>query len=280
MGKLSGLCVLLIAALSGALAAGDSVTQVNFTDGHSLTLNVTPSQTEPITNILWKFNGNLLAEWVLNQVPLELFGTFKERATLDTRNARLVVNSMTKADTGAYTVEINSKVHAESYDARWFRRLGTPEVVIRPLTCSAGSKTCNASCEADTDEAEPVTYSWKMGDNPWMVSKKVTEINQVKNVNDECITCRISNPVGVQVSAPIKNPFYVHPTPWWIIIIVVVLVVVVLVLVLVFLWKRKKNGDANKIVSTTPPPRESPSGPPSEEHPLKERDDNGAPATC
>ncbi|TNN73564.1 hypothetical protein EYF80_016159 [Liparis tanakae] len=178
MATLSGLCVLLLAALSRAVA-GDDVTPVYFTDGGELMLNVTRSDTKPIQNILWKFNGNLLAEWVQDKVPLELYGAFIGRTDLNIADARLAVRDMSKADTGAYSVEINSKVHAQSYDAKWIKVLSQPEVVIRPLTCSAVSKSCTLSCEADTKEAGPVTYSWKMGGNQLNVSTKDMEINSV-----------------------------------------------------------------------------------------------------
>ncbi|XP_056291136.1 uncharacterized protein LOC130206903 [Pseudoliparis swirei] len=277
MATLSGLCVLLLAALSRAVA-GDNVTPVYFTDGDVLTLNVTRSDTKPIQNILWKFNGNLLAERVQNKAPLELFGTFIGRTDLSIADARLVVRNMSKADTGAYSVEINSKVHAQSYDAKWIKVLRQPEVVMRPLTCSPVSESCTLSCEADTTEAGPVTHSWKMGVNQLKVSTKDMQINKTDHVNDETITCLISNPLGEQVSAPINNPFYVAPTnntPGIVVPILLVLCVVVVVVVVLVLWKRKlgpfKNRDATKTVSTTLSPLGGVSGTPSEEHGLTEK---------
>lgn len=258
MEKLSGLCVLL-AALSLAVA-GDKVTLANFTDGDNLTLNVRPSYSEPIINIVWKFNGDLVADWVKDKVPLELYGTFKLRTELDTGNARLVIRSTSKADTGKYTVEINNYVHGESYDARWIKELNEtnkPKVVVRTLTCTHDSERCDVSCVADTSEAEPVTYSWKFGEKEWKVSEKDMVINKIDNVHDKTITCRISNPVSENVvSEPIENPLYYYNTGpyWW-------LLVPLLVLCgcggAFFMWKRRIcpfNPNPNKLDAPTSPP--------------------------
>ncbi|KAK9541285.1 hypothetical protein VZT92_001342 [Zoarces viviparus] len=120
MEKLTGLCVLL-AALSLAVTEDKF-----FTESGSLTLDVSPPYPEPIQIIVWKFRGDLLAEWVEDQVPVEFSHSFNGRTTLDIKTGRLVINSMSKNDTGVYSVEINNNVQSVSYTAKWIKSVPQP----------------------------------------------------------------------------------------------------------------------------------------------------------
>ncbi|XP_031694165.1 uncharacterized protein LOC116376818 [Anarrhichthys ocellatus] len=236
MEKLTGLCVLLV-ALSLAVTEDKF-----FTENGSLTLEVSASNPEPIKNILWKFDGHLLAEWIKDKVPVEFYRSFKGRSTLNTQNGRLVVNSMSGNDTGVYSVEINSNVQSVSYTAKWIRIVPKPEAVLKPLTCTS-SKACYVSCDGDTEDVGPVTYSWKMGAKDWELLGKRIEITDIKNAYDKDFTCRMANPLSANVSEPITNPFYQEHKPdgpqsaLW---IVIVLLLIILAGVGVGLWKFKK----------------------------------------
>ncbi|XP_039638953.1 T-lymphocyte surface antigen Ly-9-like [Perca fluviatilis] len=194
MEKLTGF-LLLLAALNFALAQ-DEVTPTYFKDGGELTLDVRPPPPEPLYNILWIINGNLVAEWIKDQVtgsvlvPLTYYRPFNGRTTLDVTTGRLVINNMTKADMGLYSVEVNNKVQNERYNAVLMKEVPQPEVVA-PETCSPALDNCTLTCDADTTDAGPVTYSWKMGDGEWKESGK-----------EMTITCRIKNPVSEKESTP------------------------------------------------------------------------------
>ncbi|TDH01629.1 hypothetical protein EPR50_G00182330 [Perca flavescens] len=194
MEKLTG-CWLLLAALNFALARG-KVTPKYFKDGGVLTMDVRSTSSEPLYNILWKINCDLLAEWVTDEVtgqdlvPLTYYRSFRGRTTLDVTTGRLVINNMAKADMGEYSVEINNKVQNEKYNAVLIKEVPQPKVVV-PEKCSPASDNCTLSCYADTTDAGPVTYSWKMGDGEWKESGK-----------DLDITSRIKNPVSEKESTP------------------------------------------------------------------------------
>ncbi|XP_075935104.1 T-lymphocyte surface antigen Ly-9-like [Anarhichas minor] len=233
MEKLTGLCVLL-AALSLAVTEDKF-----FTEGGSITLNVRPYYPDPIKHILWKFGGDLLAEWNKDDAQLEFYRSFKGRTTLDTTNGRLVVNRMSKNDTGVYSVEINGKVteNSVSYTAKWIITKHVPEpVVVIRTACTASSEECIVSCDGDTTEAEPVTYSWKMGDKDWELLGKSIEITVIKNAHDKFITCRMTNSFSEKVSETIINPFY-RINPVWIVGIVFGVLGALILLALVGLWK-------------------------------------------
>ncbi|TDH01625.1 hypothetical protein EPR50_G00182290 [Perca flavescens] len=208
MEKLTG-CWLLMAALNFALAR-DIPTY--FRDGGVLTMDVGSTSSERLYNILWKINGDLLAEWIKDQVtgedlvPLTYYRSFRGRTTLDVTTGRLVINNMAKADMGVYSVEVNNKVQNEKYNAVLIKVVPQPAVWIRPLTCSPASDNCTLICDGNIKDAGPVTYSWKMGDGEWKESVKDLDITKSGTSDVKTFTCRIQNPVSVRDSEPKHNP--------------------------------------------------------------------------
>uniref|UniRef100_A0A8C9Z841 Ig-like domain-containing protein n=1 Tax=Sander lucioperca TaxID=283035 RepID=A0A8C9Z841_SANLU len=191
-GKLT-CCWLLLAVLNFALAQNKLTTKY-FTDGGELTLDVRPPPPEPLGDVLWKIDGNLVAEWVKDKVPVTYYRTFRGRTTLDVTTGRLVIKDMTKADMGVYSVEVNRKPQNERYNAVLIQEVPQPEVELRPLTCSPALDT------------GPVTYSWKEGDGEWKESGKDLNITKSGTLDVETFTCRIQNPVSERDSKPENNP--------------------------------------------------------------------------
>ncbi|XP_074503196.1 CD48 antigen-like [Sebastes fasciatus] len=210
MGKLTGLCVLL--AVLNVAVTEDTVTPVYFTDGGDLTLKVRPAFPGHINNILWKFNGNLQAEWVEYLVlVLRYEPRIKRRTALTIETGQLIINNMRKDDEGVYSVEINDRVQSERYNATLIEKVQKPKVWLRPLICGADFESCRFSCDSDTTEAEPITYSWKKGDGEWEVSGKEITITSTDDSGVKTFTCRIENPVSREESDPEHNPFYKEP---------------------------------------------------------------------
>ncbi|XP_039640632.1 uncharacterized protein LOC120548438 [Perca fluviatilis] len=209
MEKLTG-CWLLLAALSSALAQD---TTTYFKDGGELTMDVRPRPPEPLYNIVWKINADLVAEWIKDQVtgsvlvPLTYYRTFDGRSTLDLTTGRLVINKMTKADIGVYSVEVNNKVQNEKYNPLMIKEVPQPEVEPKPLTCSFIRDSCTLVCEANiTEPAGPVTYSWKKDDGEWEEPGKNLDITKNGTSDVKTFTCRIQNPVSERDSKPKDNP--------------------------------------------------------------------------
>ncbi|XP_026211867.1 SLAM family member 9-like [Anabas testudineus] len=169
------LSVLLLVVFSGDSAHAE-VKPVYFGLGRSLNLSLPVATTERLTSLLWKFNDNLLAEWVENVIPLEYYGRFKGRTTLDVNTGRLIITNMGKEDIGLYSVEVNNRVQDDKYRATVVEEVPKPEIVVQPLNCGPQLKNCKLICDGDTTETGPVTYSWKMGDGDWEVSEKVLNI--------------------------------------------------------------------------------------------------------
>ncbi|TDH01624.1 hypothetical protein EPR50_G00182280 [Perca flavescens] len=211
MEKLTG-CWLLMAALNFALAQ-DKVTPTYFKDGGELTMVVRPTSSERLYNILWKINGDLLAEWIKDQVtgedlvPLTYYRTFIGRTALNLTTGRLVISKMTKADMGVYSVEVNNKVQNEKYNAVLIKEVPQPDIWIRPLTCSPDSDRCTLVCHGEVKDAGPVIYSWKKDGGEWKESGKDLDITKSGTSDVKTFTCRIQNPVSERESKPKDNPF-------------------------------------------------------------------------
>uniref|UniRef100_A0A8C4HRT4 Ig-like domain-containing protein n=1 Tax=Dicentrarchus labrax TaxID=13489 RepID=A0A8C4HRT4_DICLA len=203
MEKQSGfwfLTVGLLAVLNSALAEDKYVVVGGNVD-------LRPPFTGVITDILWKHNGNLLAEWAKGEAELTYFIPFQGHTTLNITTGRLEVRNMTFAHQGLYTVDINNKVQDQRYDVKVIEEVPKPFILSRPLTCSSASTNCTLTCGEETKEAQPVTYSWKRDNEEWQQSMKdvliiKTEISHVKT-----FTCRMKNPVSEKESEPKDNPF-------------------------------------------------------------------------
>ncbi|XP_073337617.1 T-lymphocyte surface antigen Ly-9-like [Pagrus major] len=214
-------------------------------------LELRPTVTETITNILWKYNGNLLAEWVKDEVELTYYDKYNGRTTLDPVSGRLEVTKMIKGDQGLYTVEINNRVHDQSYDVKSITKVPKPSVVVRTLTCNPESESCLLSCDGKDPEtlkeAEPIEYSWKMGDKDWEKKTKDVTITSAETGQDKTITCRMKNPVSEQDSETVTNPMYKEPVITGLGsgmiagIVFGLLLILALVVVFVLLWKFKPD---------------------------------------
>ncbi|XP_059215993.1 SLAM family member 9-like [Centropristis striata] len=201
--------VLLSVGLNVALCQ-DKPTYVK--KGGTQELVLRPPPADRITNILWKFKGDLLAEWVETPpVPLFYYEPFEGRSTLDITTGRLVINSMTTNDSGVYTVEVNLKVHSTSYNVKVIEEVPKPTVEVKPLACGPESVQCKLTCVAENPEAEPVTYSWKRDDGDWTESGKDLSITKEGDSSVKTFTCQAKNPVSEEVSQPKENLLYKEP---------------------------------------------------------------------
>ncbi|XP_062286004.1 uncharacterized protein LOC133991565 [Scomber scombrus] len=203
MEKLTG-CFLLV-LLSSVLAEDKFIR-----DGG--TLELSPNVSRNINSIIWKLKGMTLA-WERGDI-LNYPDTFEGRTTLDISTGRLEITKMTPADSGNYSVYLNSAMKPKSYTVKVIKEVPQPVVELNPLPCSADSKSCTLLCERKSDEAvalaeaEPVTYSWKMGDGEWMDGEKsriITNDKEKKSV--ETFSCRMKNPISEKQSDTIPNPF-------------------------------------------------------------------------
>lgn len=201
------LVVLPLAAISSALAENK---QVYVAVGDKIKLTLVPPVPESIDRIFWKHGVDLVAEWTNREFTY--YGAFKKNNTKLEENGRLEIRNASKTESGVYEVEVNNNVQDLRYDVIVIGKVPKPKVRVAPLSCDANSINCKLICDGSTEDAEPVSYSWKVGNGDWKESTKVMVIgNETEHVKS--FSCQIKNPVSVNESDHKDNPFFkVKPT--------------------------------------------------------------------
>lgn len=209
--------VAVFAVLVALLAANVSVSEAQTVDtyfkaGGDLQLSPVPVS-EKIFSIVWKYDKNLLAEWVKESINLTYYSKFKVRSKLDIVTGVLTVRNMTSGDKGVYSVEINNQVQSQVYQTVEIQEVPEPTVELQPLVCNSTSGSCRLICHGDVANAGPVSYFWKKDDGGWepeRTDRKELSIEERNNV--KTFTCRMKNPVSVKDSKPYTNPLYREKT--------------------------------------------------------------------
>ncbi|XP_030604404.1 uncharacterized protein LOC115793514 [Archocentrus centrarchus] len=197
------LAALLVAALSFTQAQTE---KKYFKAGGDLRLS--PQKVSgSIFSIVWKYDKNLLAEWVEGSIDLTYYSKFKVRSELKIVTGELVVHNMTSGDKGVYSVEINDQVQSLTYQTVEIQEVPKPTVELQPLVCHPTSGSCRLICHGDVANAGPVSYFWKKDDGGWELSEDRKELSPEES-NVKTFTCRMENPVSVEDSKPFNNPLY------------------------------------------------------------------------
>lgn len=242
--------LLLLAAVSFA-----ENRMVFYPIGGTITLNLVDSLSERISRILWKCNGNIVADWTQGQFLS--YGKFKHRTTMGNTAGLLEIKNATTTDSGKYEVEVNDKVHDLVYQVMVIKRVPKPVVWIQPLKCSPISSQCNLTCDGSTEDAEPVTFSWTAGNEVWNQSEKRLPITK-EMAHFKTFSCRMENPVSYQDSDPKDNPFFQKGAPQTNIIAIILAIVICVSLVICILCFRYRQkiasfGRSHIPVSQQPP---------------------------
>lgn len=211
------------------------------------TLQLSPqSVSEQIYSVVWKYDKNLLAEWVKDQIELTYYSKFNGRTTLNTDTGVLEISNMTAADNGLYSVEINNQVQSRVHQIMAIEDVPQPVLEAKPLSCGSASPNCKLVCEGDVSKAGPVKYFLKKDEEEWATSEE----NTVEITNDaetqlvKKFFCRIKNQFSEKVSNALENPFYREETTKGassldsgvIVVIVVIGIIIVVAAVLSLLY--------------------------------------------
>ncbi|XP_038854198.1 T-cell surface antigen CD2-like isoform X2 [Salvelinus namaycush] len=190
---------------------------------------------DPITSILWRHGRNKVAEWDQG-FGLDIYGAFKERTTLDQTTGELRIKGLMKTDSGVYSVEFNSKQPDKTYKLSVIKAVPKPTITS---SCNANQTSCTLTCEGDTTDAEPVTYSWKVGERAWEVlykQRNVSKSNTGKSTNGYKYICKLKNAVSEEVSE-VFGPE--SSSIGAVVALVVCLIVVFAVITGMLVWKKK-----------------------------------------
>ncbi|XP_070969187.1 T-cell surface antigen CD2-like isoform X2 [Oncorhynchus clarkii lewisi] len=189
---------------------------------------------DSITSILWKHGKNKVAEWDKDFGGLDIYAAFKERTTLDNTTGKLRISGLEKTDSGVYSVEFNSKLLNKTYTLSVIKAVPKPTITS---SCNPDKTSCTLTCEGDTTDAEPVTYSWEEGERVSKVLDKQLSVSKSTN----CIkyTCKLSNAVSSNVSEPVGEVFGPERYRIGAVVALVVVAIVAFAVIIGLVWKKK-----------------------------------------
>uniref|UniRef100_A0A4W5P0T6 Ig-like domain-containing protein n=1 Tax=Hucho hucho TaxID=62062 RepID=A0A4W5P0T6_9TELE len=200
---------------------------------------------DPITSILWKHGKNKVAEWDNDVDDLETYGAFTGRTTLDQTTGELRISGLMTTDSGVYSVEFNSKLLDKTYTLSVIKAVPKPTITS---SCNPDKTSCTLTCEGNTTDAQPVTYSWNVGKGAWEVIGKqliVSKSDSCKPTNGYKYTCKLKNAVSGEgeVSEPVGEVFVSEPFTVGVGGVVRGLLVIALAITIIgiFVWKKKKE---------------------------------------
>ncbi|XP_066562632.1 lymphocyte function-associated antigen 3 isoform X2 [Amia ocellicauda] len=144
-----------------------------------------------ITEILWKFENDKLAEW--DSIETSYFGTFKGRTELH-KNGTLGIKNITFQDNGLYTLSILSgEIHDKIFNLTVLKPVSKPHV-----NYSFNESICNLTCVGDED----IGYSWNINGKD-QLDMKTNPLTFSKDTDlDTVYICKVKNPKSEEESDP------------------------------------------------------------------------------
>ncbi|XP_061683238.1 lymphocyte function-associated antigen 3-like [Syngnathoides biaculeatus] len=192
-------CLLVIFVMLDSCCTGSKVYK-KVGDAIVLRPDGVPAHSGPLTSIFWKHGPNIAVEWAGDEI--EVYRQFKNRSTLNYVNGELTITELTPNDSGTYTPEINLFSASLTHLAVIFP-VPEPSVVT---SCDTERTVCTLTCAGNTTGAEPVTYTWMLG-NSLEPNSSVERVIRKDSSSAADIKCELQNPVSMKASPSVQNPF-------------------------------------------------------------------------
>ncbi|XP_047432897.1 uncharacterized protein LOC125001027 [Mugil cephalus] len=116
------------------------------------------------------------------------------------------------------------------------------------MSCDDEQTHCVFTCEGNTTDSGPVTYSWKSGD---VVKSQTKEFTITKKDTEASFVCTVENLFGSESSKAVDNPFATNYSLFWIRAILVVLFLVVGVGFIVFYTHKGNKAAASSLADSS-----------------------------
>lgn len=187
MRRLCGVLNLFICLILSRFNAATSTIYIE--NGRTLTLNVT-IQGNP-EEILWKFNGNKLAERDLTD--FQDYGQFKGRSRINITSGQLTVRNATRRDSGTYEseIQISGKLQMSKHEVRVIDAVQKPSV-----SCKVNKTTESTTLRCSVPDPQSVSYRWTTAQSD--TDQHLGPQLQISSDQqpDSVYTCTVSNPVS------------------------------------------------------------------------------------
>uniref|UniRef100_A0AAQ6IPE4 Ig-like domain-containing protein n=1 Tax=Anabas testudineus TaxID=64144 RepID=A0AAQ6IPE4_ANATE len=157
-----------------------------------------------ITSVTWKHGADMAVEF--SGGSTEAYRQFKGRSQVNSSTGALTITGLTRGDSGVYTAEINYKEQETKIQLLVISRVSKPTV---STSCNSGMTSCVYTCEANITGAEPVTYSWKLGDKLLDTETENITITKEEPESKMSIRCELKNPVSSDSSKSLDSPFHI-----------------------------------------------------------------------
>ncbi|XP_056286957.1 uncharacterized protein LOC130204336 isoform X2 [Pseudoliparis swirei] len=185
-------CVLL-----AVVSAGSEITAYVGAGGEIVLL---PGDfSEAVATAVWKHDQNIAADF--DGTETVRYRQFEERGSLNPMNGVMRITGLTRNDSGLYTCEVNGVL--TSPNVRLFVIFAVPKPTVRT---SCDEDSCTLTCDGDTAGADPVTCRWGR-DDEWTAGSPALRITKDGSSGVAEFSCELENPVGREVSRPVRNPF-------------------------------------------------------------------------
>ncbi|XP_071320296.1 uncharacterized protein [Trachinotus anak] len=204
--------------------------------GDNVVLEPNVTVTQPITSIKWKDGPNIAILWEDSDPEPVIYRHFKGCSSLNISSGVVTITGVTRDFSVAYTPEIND-IKGTQIDLRVISPVPVPTVT---QSCDEALTSCTLTCEGNTADAEAVTYKWKSDNTELAVSSKEHHIKKEESEKIGEFSCELSNPVSLETSKPINNPFITLKSGLNInsgLTVFICLLTLVVLLVLIHRWK-------------------------------------------
>uniref|UniRef100_A0A3Q3XP28 Ig-like domain-containing protein n=1 Tax=Mola mola TaxID=94237 RepID=A0A3Q3XP28_MOLML len=127
-----------------------------------------PSFTGEADEILWKHNGNKAIEFSGNEELV--YGTFKNRVTLDWHSAQLNITDLRFEDSGDYDLEVVIKqmLYEYNYKLEVIEKVPKPTIICELSNGSSSNKLGLLMCSAEPKHYHSIVkYGWILNGTVW-----------------------------------------------------------------------------------------------------------------
>ncbi|CAB1414767.1 unnamed protein product [Pleuronectes platessa] len=152
---------------------------------------------------------NIGVQWETADPEVTYYRHFKGRTSLNTSTGAMTIRGLNRNDSKLYTPEINS-IETTPTLLTVLAPVPVPKVTA---SCNEEKSSCTLTCDGNLTDVELVIYNWKSDDVSLRNSSKDHHVEKEESLSVKEFSCQLENPVSLESSEGIANPFITDTTP-------------------------------------------------------------------